>query len=1267
MNAILAVTNRSLPRRRITFFLAALTLLLLAAPARAAFNAAVSYATGVQPIGIATADFNGDGKLDLVTANSNNNGNGTVSVLLGNGNGTFGAHNDLDASPGAASSLAVGDLDGDGKPDIVVGKNGSTVQVFINTGGGTFAPAVSYATGSQPYSIGLADVNGDGLLDIVTANLSSGNMSVLINQGAGTFITSAPIPVGNAPNGLVLEDFNADGRVDVVIVRQSPATLTVFLGNGDGTFAAALNQALTGSPRAVRAGDFNVDGKMDLAVANDTSPGEVDVLVGNGDGTFAAPVSYPTGAFPRSLAVAEFNGDTKVDLTVASTSTASADVLSGTGTGTFGAASPNSAGASANPNGIVVGDFNGDGKPDIATSNYGLNTISVMLNNSAAFSPAITVDDIRVTEGDSGTINATFSIRLSHASASTVTVNAITANGAAVTGADYTGLASTPVTFSPGVTSQVVNVLVKGDTTDEPPETFLLKLSGATNGYILDPIGVCTILDNDGPPAISISNAKVVEEDGGVTSATFTISLSVPSGNTVSVQYASADGTGANPATVADGDYFQATGSVTFPPGSISQTVMVVVQGDTKVEPNENFRLILSNPVNATIANPTGVGTIINDDGPNVFATNHGIINESCGAGSGAVDVGEMVTLSIILRNFSPAPTTNLTATLLNTGGVTNASAAQSYGTLSPASPSAAQNFTFTVDPTFSPGDVLTLTFALQDNGTALPPATVTIVLSQREPLRENFDSVAATGLPSGWIGHISVGVAGDSAWRTFALPSESIPNLAFGPSQAHVTDNALTSPAFQITNSSAKLVFRNNYNFEDGFDGAVLEISLDGGAFTDILTAGGSFVSGGYNKALSNVFGNPLGGRSAWTGNSGGFITTTVNLPASAAGKSVQLRWRLGTDTSTTQAGQFLDDIVVVDGTSAVTCACSVQCPANIVVPNDPGQCGAVVNFASGSINGGCGPVMTTPSSGSFFPVGVTTVTTTAPAGGATCTFTVTVQDTQKVCGVGTAVNVSTRLPVGAGDDALIEGFIVQGPAGSTKKIIVRAIGPSLLPFGIADALANPILEIHDSSSATVATNNDWKSTQIGGLISSDQFAEINSSGVAPSNDLESAIVANLTPGSYTAVVRGVGNTTGTGVVDAYDLGSASPARLGNIATRGLIQPGDKLMIAGFIVQNGPAKVAILGIGPSLTAFGINNALPDTTLQLRDQNGAIVRENDDWMTDQKAELEATGLQPSNDLEAALIQTIPPGQYTAQVRGKPETTGTGVVQVYFLP
>jgi hypothetical protein len=262
--------------------------------------------------------------------------------------------------------------------------------------------------------------------------------------------------------------------------------------------------------------------------------------------------------------------------------------------------------------------------------------------------------------------------------------------------------------------------------------------------------------------------------------------------------------------------------------------------------------------------------------------------------------------------------------------------------------------------------------------------------------------------------------------------------------------------------------------------------------------------------------------------------------------------------------------------------------------------------------------------------------------------------------------VNVSTRLPVGTGDNALFVGFTVLGPQGSSKKIIVRAIGPSLKALGVTDALANPTLEIHDSSAAPVATNNDWKNTQVGDLITGDQSAEINNSGVAPSDDLESAIIANLAPGAYTAVVRGVANTTGTGLVDAYDLSGASPARLANVATRGLVQGGDGLMIAGFIVQNAPVRAVVRAIGPSLQAFGISNALADTTLELRNQDGTFLMTNDDWKSDQEQELESTGLQPSNSLEAALVVTLQPGTYTAQVRGKNDTSGIGVVEIYFL-
>jgi uncharacterized delta-60 repeat protein len=314
--------------------------------------------------------------------------------------------------------------------------------------------------------------------------------------------------------------------------------------------------------------------------------------------------------------------------------------------------------------------------------------------------------------------------------------------------------------------------------------------------------------------------------------------------------------------------------------------------------------------------------------------------------------------------------------------------------------------------------------------------------------------------------------------------------------------------------------------------------------------------------------------------------------------------------------------------------------------------------------------PTSTPTATATATPTATPTATATAtatPSATATATPTSTPTSTPTATPVvGSAANISTRLGVGIGENVLIEGFIVEGSPGSSKKLLVRAIGPSLAQFEVPDPMANPTLEIHDASNAIVATNNDWKTTQVGGLITGNQFAAINATTLAPGNDLESAVIVPLTPGSYTAVVRGVGNTVGTGVVDAYDLDTGSSARLANIATRGLVQPGDGLMIAGFIVANAPVKVVVTATGPSLLQFGVSNALPDTTLELHDQQGALVLENDNWKDTQEQELENIGLHPSHDLEAALVKTIQPGLYTAQVRGKGNDSGVGVVQVFFL-
>jgi len=267
---------------------------------------------------------------------------------------------------------------------------------------------------------------------------------------------------------------------------------------------------------------------------------------------------------------------------------------------------------------------------------------------------------------------------------------------------------------------------------------------------------------------------------------------------------------------------------------------------------------------------------------------------------------------------------------------------------------------------------------------------------------------------------------------------------------------------------------------------------------------------------------------------------------------------------------------------------------------------------------------------------------------------------------------NIATRLQVGTADRVLIAGFIVQGNA--PKRVLIRAVGPSLTQFGVPNALANPQLELRDASSA-IGMNDNWQTTQIGGVITADQGTEIQNSGLAPGNPAESALIATLSPGSYTAIVKGVSDGTGVGIVEAYDLAATSGSLLANIATRGFVQTGDGAMIGGFIVVTQPTRVIIRAIGPSLTQFGVPDALANPQLELNDATSTIAR-NDDWQTtqifgvitnNQVTEIQNSQLAPTNPGESAIIVTLQPGSYTAIVRGANNTTGNGLVEVYSLP
>jgi hypothetical protein len=274
----------------------------------------------------------------------------------------------------------------------------------------------------------------------------------------------------------------------------------------------------------------------------------------------------------------------------------------------------------------------------------------------------------------------------------------------------------------------------------------------------------------------------------------------------------------------------------------------------------------------------------------------------------------------------------------------------------------------------------------------------------------------------------------------------------------------------------------------------------------------------------------------------------------------------------------------------------------------------------------------------------------------------------------ISTLGNISTRAFVQTGDNVAIGGFIVEG--GERKNVVIRAIGPELTQYGVPHPLANPTLELHNRSGSLIASNNDWTTTIIGGVITSDQVAAIRASGFAPSDQRESAMVVNLPPGNYTAVVHGMNNTTGVALVEVYDLTPAPNSTLSNISTRSFVQTGDNVMIGGVIVQGTqPRRVIVRAIGPELTQYDVPNPLADPTLQLYDGTGALIASNDNWQhtiiggiitRSQVRDIRNSGHAPADATESAIIATLPPGNYTAIVRGVSDTTGVALVEVYDL-
>jgi hypothetical protein len=369
----------------------AATALTVQAQPGSSFPVVSPYAASGPGTSVAVGDFNGDGKPDFVVADSG------ISVLPGNGDGTFGSpvNSALGTNP---LVLATGDFNEDGLLDVAAVYATGSVTILSGNGNGTFQTGNTYNAGASPTGITVADWNGDGAPDLAVSNASG--VRILLGDGNGTFLAPVKYAAGANPAAVAASDFNGDGKPDLAVANNGDGTVSVLLGNGDGTFKTAVSYAAGSNPQSVTAADLNGDGKPDLAVANNGA-NTVSVLLGNGDGTFQAAVNYATGNGPQFVAVSDFNGDGQPDLVIANQSDGTVSVLLGNGDGTFQPAV--SFAASSGPVWLAVANFTGDSRADLVVTGGSASTAVVMLNGQSTTSVALNSSQNPITGGQSVT------------------------------------------------------------------------------------------------------------------------------------------------------------------------------------------------------------------------------------------------------------------------------------------------------------------------------------------------------------------------------------------------------------------------------------------------------------------------------------------------------------------------------------------------------------------------------------------------------------------------------------------------------------------------------------------------------------------------------------------------------------------------------------------------------------------------------------------------------------------------------------------------
>ncbi|HEX8196280.1 MAG TPA: FG-GAP-like repeat-containing protein, partial [Pyrinomonadaceae bacterium] len=552
---------------------------------------------------LAAADLNNDGLLDLVSTDASDLGyNSEIAVALNDGNKGFLPDRRFGA-PTGLKDLAVGDFNGDGKKDVITAhvNGGKPLTVYLGDGTGNVSNPVSTSLNAGFEKIIVGDFNSDGKDDVFATN-SQGSSYSLLSSGNGAFTVAPnfPVTIEGGVSKLIKGDFNGDNKLDFAVTRG--ATTNLWLGSGTGQFTASSNSISNLGAEA--AGDFNGDGKLDLA--GFTADGLKGVL-GDGQGGFGAGFTRTVPGSVRNLISADFNSDGFDDLAyrIEQGNPNLVIVPSGGQNGSWEAPILYSVGGiEGYYSNLLAADFNSDGKPDIGFSN-GISR--GVIYNTSGTKPCLSINDVTVTEGDSGTATAAFTVTLSAASPEIVRVNyALEGRGASI-GTDLQNI-SGRLEIPAGQTSATVSVNVNNDVTDEFDEDFSVILSSPVNASLTKAAGLGNVIDNDPAPSLTITDVSQNEPDS-FQSFNFRVNLSAPSGKPISFLYATADGT-----AVSGKDYYTATNTVNIQPGTAFADIWVQVTTDSMHEPNETFFLNLSNPTNVTISDDQGKGTIVNND-----------------------------------------------------------------------------------------------------------------------------------------------------------------------------------------------------------------------------------------------------------------------------------------------------------------------------------------------------------------------------------------------------------------------------------------------------------------------------------------------------------------------------------------------------------------------------------------------------------------------------------------------------------------------------